>query len=463
MTRCPSPPERAAPDQAGPDQASGGLASGGLASRGFVLLLIASVGAFSNYAPMLSVVPMWAAHGHGVSGGASAVGGVGVVGGVGAATGVTMAGTVLAQLCMPWLQRRFRLAAVFAGGALVLGVPTFGYALSPAIGPVLAISAVRGAGFGVVAVAGSALAAELVPATHRGRAVGWYGMAVGVPQVVFLPLGVWVAQHVGFTVVFAATGAVSAAACPLMLAMLRPGTRRGGSRSRPAAGSGRSDSWASRLRPLSRPWLLMIVSAAAFGGITAFVPLLFTGSAVAPVALFGMSAGVMAGRWTAGVLSDRGVTGRRARSQNPRSYRPLSPVRARPGGYPPEPPGRLLLPSILACALGMAGFAAAAFASSALVALPAAVVYGLGFGALQNDTLVVMFARAGTGPGGHGLASTAWNLAFDAGTGVGATAIGWGSGLVGLGGAFGVSAAAIAALTPVAAGVRRSGDEPDPE
>lgn len=387
MSRC--PPERAV---------------GGLGSRDFMLLLIASVGTFSNYAPLLSVVPMWAAHGQAVAGGA------------GAATGVTMAGTVAAQLCMPWLQRRFRLSTVLAAGALVLGVPTFGYGLSSALGWILAVSAVRGAGFGVVAVAGSALVAELVPPSHRGRAVGWYGMAVGLPQVVLLPLGVWTAQHIGFGLVFAATGAASVAACPLILATRLLAGRHAVSVPRPAAGSVRGT---GRLRPLARPWLLVIVVSAAFGGITAFVPLMAGGSAIAPAALFGMSAAVIVGRWTAGVRGDRAA------------------------------PGRLLLPSVAACALGMAGLAAAAFTGAVVLALPAAVVYGLGFGALQNDTLVVMFGRAD-----HGLASTVWNLAIDAGTGVGATAIGWGSGLLGLGGAFGVCAAAIAGLAPAALGIR---------
>jgi predicted MFS family arabinose efflux permease len=177
------------------------------------------------------------------------------------------------------------------------------------------------------------------------------------------------------------------------------------------------------LRRLAGPWLLVIVVSAAFGGITAFVPLRFAGSAAAPACLFGMSAAVIAGRWTAGARSDRASS------------------------------GGLLTASVAACALGMAGLAASAALGAASIALPAAVAYGLGFGALQNDTLIVMFRRGG--PAGHGLASTAWNLAIDAGTGVGATAIGWGSGALGLGGAFAVSAAAIAALTPVTLGIRR--------
>jgi predicted MFS family arabinose efflux permease len=379
-----------------------GWQPGGLASRDFVLLLVSAVGTFTNYAPLLSVVPMWAVRGGAASGGA------------GAATGVTMATTVVIQFCMPRLQSRFRLRTILAIGCLVLGVPTFGYTLSSSVGWVLMISAVRGVGFGMVAVAGSALAAALVPASHRGRAVGWYGMAVGLPQLACLPIGVWAARHVGFNTVFIATGAACIAAFPLVLAM-RPGDR---AHRQPASGR-----WgAGLLRCLAPPWLLLIAVASAFGGITAFVPLMPAASGIAPVSLFLMSATGMAGRWGAGMRSDR--AGR----------------------------GHLLVSSMVACVLGLAGLAASAAVSSPLLTLSATAVYGLGFGALQNDTLVVMFRRAG--PDGHGAASTVWNLAFDAGTGLGATAIGWGSDALGLGGAYAVSAAVIAAIAPVAFGTR---------
>jgi predicted MFS family arabinose efflux permease len=178
---------------------------------------------------------------------------------------------------------------------------------------------------------------------------------------------------------------------------------------------------AARHRGLAPPWLLIITAGCALGGITAFVPLRFAASSAAPASLFLMSAAVVAGRWAAGSWSDRA------------------------GGR------HLLVSGITACALGLAGLAAAIFGATALI-LPGAAVYGLGLGALQNDTLVIMFRRAG--PGGHGTASTAWNIAVDAGTGIGATAIGWGSDILGLGGAFAVCAALIAALTPVAFTIR---------
>jgi predicted MFS family arabinose efflux permease len=55
------------------------------------------------------------------------------------------------------------------------------------------------------------------------------------------------------------------------------------------------------------------------------------------------------------------------------------------------------------------------------VVLGAAAV-GVGFGVVQNDALTVLFAAFGSGS--YGSASAAWNIAFDAGTGVGALGLG---------------------------------------
>ncbi|NNH68768.1 MFS transporter [Nocardia uniformis] len=369
--------------------------------RNFGLLLAATLGTFANYAPMLSVVPLWSA-----DGGASHSG-------VGAATGVTMGTTVAIQLCMRWLLRRFTLRAILATGALVLGVPTFGYLFSSELAWVLTVSAVRGVGFGMVAVAGSALVAEMVPAGQRGRAVGWYGIAVGLPQMVLLPLAVWTTQQLGFAAVFVAAALASLAAVPLTTMMTTPRAEPAQRHRSSAATSLSADSSDSAdsseisgmsttsgiatvvsSRVLTAPWLLLITTACALGGVTSFLPLALGNPTTASIVLLVLTAMSILGRWLAGVYSDRTTS------------------------------GRLLAPGVASCALGMAGMAVATGMSSgtAALAVAAAAVFGLGFGAVQNDTLVVMFRRVG--PTGHGTASTAWNMAYDAGIGIGSLTVG---------------------------------------
>ncbi|WP_418276690.1 MFS transporter [Isoptericola jiangsuensis] len=379
--------------------------------RDFRLLLLATLAIFSCFAPLLSVVPLWAA-----SGGAQN-------GGVGATTGAMMAATVAVQLAMPRILRVLSLRRASVVGALLLGVPTWAYLVTPEVGWVLAVSAVRGVGFGIVVVAGSALVAELVPPERRGRGVGAYGVAVGLPQIVLLPAAVGVVEHVGFTAVFVVAGA-----CGVLGAVLMALTR--GAQpvpvSRDVPRQEPSDVVTVRLRTFARPGVLLLAASCAFGGATAFVPLALD-AGVASWVLLSVSAASTLGRWWAGVRADK------------------------------EGVGALLPLSVAACAVGAAGIALAsgalAGAAVTLVAIASGVLYGLGFGALQNDTLVIMFRDAG--PEGSGTASTAWNVGYDAGTGVGSTGAGLVAQGVGLSAALGVCALPLVACLPVALGLRR--------
>src|SRR5699024_5103520 len=118
-----------------------------LRAPGVALLLAMTVLGFSGYAALLPVAPLWAVHG-----GADAVG-------AGLVNGVLMLFTVLTQLAVPTALRRLGWTPVLVAGLLLLGVPTAALGLSDALAPVLAISALRGLGFGVLTVTGSALIA----------------------------------------------------------------------------------------------------------------------------------------------------------------------------------------------------------------------------------------------------------------------------------------------------------------
>ncbi|UYM04409.1 MFS transporter [Solicola gregarius] len=376
-----------------------GPATGGspLRSRSFLLLLVATFLSVGNYATLLSVVPLWAAEG-----GSDGTG-------VGATTGVMMGATVASQLCMGWLFRVLSLRNLFAIGAALMGIATPAYLMSNALGPVLAVSAVRGVGFGMVVVAGSALTADLIPARLIGKGVGLYGLSTGLPSVLCLPLGVWVAQEVGFAPVFWAMTAFTLAAVPTVL-----GVRGGGTPDDQPSETNTS----GRLAPLAPGFVLMIGVSIGLGGLSTFLPLAIGHPLTASTALLAMSIGVNVGRLGVGAISD--TIG----------------------------PGRMVLPAVLSGAVGMAGIAVLAGSGPQAVAPVAAFAYGVGFGAVQNETLVVMLNRAG--PKGRGLASTVWNMAYDGGAGVGAVLLGAVVALASHEAAFIVSAVLIAATAPVA-------------
>jgi MFS family permease len=221
----------------------------------FRLVLVFTTLGFSGYALLLPVVPLWVAEAGEFAAGAT--------------TAVLMATTIATQLAVPRLLARVGYRAVLGGGLVLLGAPAPLLALSADLGPVLAASAVRGVGFGLLTVAGSALVGELVPPAEHGRAAARYGVAVGLPQLVLLPSGVAVVDVAGFAGVFVAAGAG-----PLLGALVVPALRLPG---RPAA---RTPSEPPAV-PAVAPVVAMLTCSLAQGGLITFLPLAVPGAAPA--------------------------------------------------------------------------------------------------------------------------------------------------------------------------------------
>ncbi|MGW9347158.1 Predicted arabinose efflux permease, MFS family [Nocardiopsis flavescens] len=380
----------------------------GLRGRGFALLIAATAVGLCGFAAVLPLVPLWA-----VRGGAGEFG-------AGTTTAAFMLTTVLTQLAMPRMLERGGYRWAFPVGALIMGLPAPLFALSSDLAPLIAVSAVRGVGFGMVSVAGTAMAARLVPPEQVGRATGYYGLAVGLPQVVILPGGVALALDIGFDAAFWITGLCSLAGAALSL-----GVRfADGGRNRPlldappraAPGAGRGPS-------LAAPLVLMLLTASSAGAVVTFVavPLADTPWLVG-ASLAAYAALVVVGRWSAGFSYDR-------------HGRTL-----------------LLVPGMAAAVGGTALIAAGLWGPTACVPLGAAL-FGLGFGAVQNETVTLMLNRAG--PAGQGRASAVWNIGYDAGAGAGAMLLGLLIQILGYGPAFAVLAAALAAVLPLARVSRR--------
>jgi len=370
----------------------------GMASVPFRAMLAATVLGFGGYALLLPVVPSWVA-------------GAGELA-AGATTGVLMLATIATQLCVPWLVARLGYRLVLGLGLVALGAPTPLLALTPALGPVLAVSAVRGVGFGLLTVVGSALVAELVAPAAHGRAAARYGVAIGLPQLVLLPAGVAVAQTVGFAPVFVAAGVA-----PLLGALAVPWVRA----PRPVARPDPVPGGAVAAAPL----VAMLACSIAQGGLITFLPLAVADAGLlSAAALLVTALAALLGRSLAGRLVDRHGLG-----------------------------GRLLLPGVLLVAAGM-GVEVAGLQVGAAVLVGAGVV-GVGFGLVQNDALTTLFAAGG--PARYGRASAAWNIAYDAGTGSGAVGLGAVAEPFGFRAAFGLSALLLVVAAPVVRPGRRSG------
>jgi len=295
---------------------------------------------------------------------------------------------------------RYGTRVVLAGGLLALGLPALVLAVTANIGLILAACVVRGAGFAVLCVAGGALTVSLIPAHRRGEGLALVGLVSGIPSVAALPLGVWLAGHLGYRPVFAA-GGLAALAGLASLPWL-PGAG-------PVTRATKADGMLAALRnpALVRPAALFSATTMAVGIIVTFLPLAVTraDANVAALALLVQPAAAIAGRWLAGRRGDRS------------SNRPGD----RPGGWQGTRRGSaaLLVPGVLAAAAGVLILSLTAVPGAVIAG---AAVFGLGFGVTQNVTQTVMYDRVPESA--YGASSALWNLAYDGGMGLGAAGFG---------------------------------------
>lgn len=340
--------------------------------------LIAMVAAgFAGYALLMPVAPMWAARG-----GANATG-------VGFVTGVFMFSTVAVQLFVPALLRRFGWPRVLVAGLVLMGGPALLHLLSDALWLVLALAAVRGAGFAILTVAGSSAIAELIEPARRGRAIGAFGLAIAAPQVVLLPLAPWAAEHLGFPAVFlAATAPVLGVVAAFRLGRRIEALPRHPDLEHPDLHGG-----VRRFAGLAPPVILLLGVTLAGGAMLTFVPQLTSDATIAMVALLLLTGLAALTRWGAGHFADR--------------YGPRG----------------LLWPSVLSTVAGLSLCAWSAAGPDRVTALLVGMaLIGLSYGALQNLTLGMAFAAVARRD--QVTASAAWNIGFDLGTGVGAVIVG---------------------------------------
>ncbi len=341
-----------------------------LLSRPLLLYFVVAFGSMTCFYLLLSVVPLYA----------TAVGAGRV--GAGMTTAVLMLATVAAELATPALVARLGYRVVLGAGLILLGAPVLGLIGTRSLGIILAVSVVRGVGLAILVVAGSALVAMLVPRERRSEGLGLLGVVAGIPAVLALPLGVWLSGRIGFVPVFVAAGV--AALVPLVVLPALPGRRTDGA---PAVGMLTGLSSANTVRPA----LLFLLTALGAGIVVTFLPLATggAGGGTAPLALLVNALATTAARWWSGRQGDRhGQT-------------------------------RLLIVGVAACAVGMAILA---IGPGAAPVMAGATLLGLGFGAAQNASLSLMFERVPVS--GYDMVSAMYNLAYDAGMGLGAATFG---------------------------------------
>jgi predicted MFS family arabinose efflux permease len=368
-----------------------------------VRVFVCEFGALTSFYLLLSVVPLYAAS-IGVAGNAA-----------GLATAALMLSTVSAELVTSRLVARFGYRFVLAGGLLLMGAPALVLPATASVQAIVAVCAVRGLGFGIIVVVGGSLVASLVPSERRGEGLGLYGVVVGIPSVVALPLGLWLVGQVGYAPVF--VGAAVAALTGLLAVPGLPG--RAPTPQQPVGLLA-----AMRVPSLLRPSIVFCATTVAAGVVVTFLPLATRGASanLATVALLVHATAATAMRWWAGRFGDNYGA------------------------------GSLLLPGLLASA---GGLLALVLVASPVVVLLGMLLFGAGFGVTQNASLALMFDRVS--PSGYDAASALWSLAYDGGLGLGAAGFGVLVMWTGYPAAFAVTAVLMLSTLTVASSLGRSG------
>lgn len=376
MSQSPAAPDAESPEHTGSVWLLPGMRS----------LAVVSVMAFGGFDSLISVVPLWV-----VRGGANETG-------AGLVTTVMLIATVITQTFVPRLLGRFGLSLVLSVGLITLGLPAIGFGLSSDLAPVLLLSAVRGFGFGILTVTGSAVVGDLAPPKRHGAAIGAYGLAIALPNLIFLPFSVVVAETVGFGWVFGA-GAMPLIGIPAAILLGRVVHGRTTTPPKPSDRDARSDTARrTALLRLLPPAAILLSVTLAGGAVMTFLPQL-TGDLAPSRAGVWASAGLLAftatgafSRWWIGSLADR------------------------------RGAGRMMIGLLVLGAVGMGLLAVSLITSGVVLMIIGVALTGCAYGALQNLTLLSAFQQVKKSQ--YGTASAVWNIGFDSGTAIGAMLLG---------------------------------------
>jgi MFS family permease len=365
---------------------------------------LAEFTSLTSFFLLLSVMPMLAA----AAGAGSSDAGL--------ITGSLLLGTVAAEAAAAVAISRFGYRIVLAAGAVLLGAPALAMLAPEPQAVMVSVSLVRGFGFGLCGVATGALTAKLLPPGRRGEGLGLLGIVSGVPAVVALPAGIWLAGHH----LAAAAAAMAATAGLLPLAAIRwlPGGREAEHTDRARRMPGARSGWMAGAA-LRLP-LIFAAATVAAGVLDSFLPLAKgIPSNLASAALLVQAIVATFTRWQAGKRGDR--------------Y-----------GH-----ARLLIPALTVAALGMA---AMMVLGSPVVIFAGMVLFGAGFGVIENATFALLIEQLP-----EAKASALWNLAYDAGYGAGPAVFGLICVRTGYPAAFALTGALILATTPAALRERKAG------
>jgi DHA1 family inner membrane transport protein len=168
------------------------------------------------------------------------------------ALGVVIGAPLIAVIAARWARHRLLMALMicFAAG-------NFASALAPGYAAFMAVRFAAGLPHGAYFGVASLVAASLVPADQRARAIGRMMLGLTGATLAGVPLATWIGQTLGWRAAYVLVGAIGAVTCALILLCV------------PRAAAARGASPARELGALRRKqvWLTLGVGSVGFGGL----------------------------------------------------------------------------------------------------------------------------------------------------------------------------------------------------
>lgn len=348
----------------------------GLLSRDFALACAANLTFFGSMHYLLPALPLYIIQ----------------MGGQEADVGLLMGTFTLTSVALrPFVGRgvdSWRRKPFLLLGALIFVLASLAYNLTSSVPQLFLVRAFHGAGIACFTTAASTFIADIVPASRRGAAMGIYGTFSNVAMSIGPFLGGVLMRSFDMTVLFAtsaATGLVSLA----MVSLLREPTRHEPP-ARPLSAAPERRDYVSRSALF--PSAVMFTLALTYGTVLSFLPLMAVSRGIAGYEVFFTvyALALIAVRAAGGSLSDR--LGRAA----------------------------VVIPGMVVVAGGMVLVATATSLTGLLVA---AILYGLGFGAVNPSLMALTVDRCGLD--NRGAAMATFSGSFDLGIGVGSVLLGF--------------------------------------
>ncbi|MEW6399788.1 MAG: MFS transporter [Bacillota bacterium] len=344
-------------------------------TRDFILASLANLAVFTGFQMLMPTMPVYI----GFLGGQETI--------MGVVTGVFTLSAVGVRPLVGWALDTMGRKAVFLFGLAVFVVSALSYAWAPSIAVLLGIRVLHGLGWGCSTTAAGTIAADVIPRERLGEGMGFFGLAGTLAMAVAPALGLFIIHQWGFTLLFVTSGSLASAAL-----LLAAPIRYVSTEPRSLAASARTARPAFFEPQAVRPGLVMLLGNTTYGAIVTFLALYAMERGIANIGpFFTVYAATLAlSRPLGGVLTDR-------------------------RGY-----DAAVVPGLVAIAATMALLSRA---SSLPTFLAAAVLAGIGFGAV--GPAMQALAVRGLPPYRRGAANSTYYIGFDLGIGLGA--ILWGT------------------------------------